>query len=208
MKLASIFVIAIAVGLPAASSFTVFSNVKRSAASKHTTLYALEPAGNSKSDIEIRLDNIISDVKTRARILQESTSEGAGFKQSVANVMAGDYDVLAVQREIKELVSSSPCVMFTWEASPYCKKAVEAMELLGIEQDVKIVRLDDPWSKGNPIRAELGKMVGRTSVPFIFIGGSYVGGYDGGTSENAPGMVEMAFKGTLIPALREAGIRV
>ena len=59
------------------------------------------------------------------------------------------------------------------------------------------VRLDDPWEKGNPIRAELGKMVGRSSVPCIFIGGKYVGGYDGGVGDDSPGILEMAFKGTL-----------
>lgn len=92
--------------------------------------------------------------------------------------------------------------MFTWEKSPSCVKAVEAFDMMGV--DYKIVRLDDPWSKGNPMRAELGKKVGRTSVPFVFISGKYVGGYDGGL-ENAPGLVKMAFQGTLRSSLADAG---
>jgi glutaredoxin-related protein len=67
------------------------------------------------------------------------------------------------------------------------------------------VRLDDPWEKGNPIRAELGKMVGRSSVPCIFIGGKYVGGYDGGVGDDSPGILEMAFKGTLREKLVAVG---
>ncbi len=93
--------------------------------------------------------------------------------------------------------------MFTWEKSPSCVKAVEAFDDMGV--DYKVVRLDDPWSEGNPMRAELGKMVGRTSVPFIFIDGNYVGGYDGGVSDEAPGLVKMAFMGTLRTKLSDVG---
>ena len=97
--------------------------------------------------------------------------------------------------------------MFTWEKSPSCVKAIEAFDMMGVEY--KVIRLDDPWSKGNPIRAELGKKIGRTSVPFIFIDGTYVGGYDGGLdgtrNDDAPGIVAMAFKGTLRSRLATVG---
>ncbi len=102
------------------------------------------------------------------------------------------------------LLFSKQSVMFTWEKSPSCVKAIDAFDMIGV--DYKVVRLDDPWSKGNPIRAELGKKIGRTSVPFIFVGGKYIGGYDGGLDEvDSPGIVNMAFKGTLRPKLIEAG---
>ena len=94
-------------------------------------------------------------------------------------------------------------VMFTWDASPSCKQAVKAFQTINV--NVKIIRLDDPWSEGNPVRAALGKKVGRTSVPFIFIGGQYVGGYDGGTGDESPGIVDMAFKGKLRDMLKDAG---
>ena len=93
--------------------------------------------------------------------------------------------------------------MYTWENSPSCKKAVEAFETIGAT--VKIIRLDDPWEEGNPVRAVLGRKVGRTSVPFVFVGGEYIGGFDGGVSTSAPGMVDMAFQGKLREALSEAG---
>ena len=66
---------------------------------------------------------------------------------------------------------------------------------------------ENPYSddKGNPMRAELGKKVGRTSVPFIFVDGNYLGGYDGGINDDAPGIVDLAFKGTLRPKLIDAG---
>ena len=55
------------------------------------------------------------------------------------------------------------------------------------------------------MRAALGKRVGRTSVPFVFIKGNYIGGFDGGIDDDACGMVDMAFKGTLRSKLGEAG---
>ena len=121
----------------------------------------------------------------------------------MAIALAGDYDASAVQSKIQEYINSAPCVLFTWEASPACKKAIKYLDIAGASY--KIIRLDDPWSEGNPIRAELGKMVGRSSVPCIFIGGKYVGGFDGGVGDDSPGVLEMAFRGTLRDKLKEAG---
>ena len=121
----------------------------------------------------------------------------------MANVLAGEYDQEKARKEVEELSVSAPCVIFAWQASPSCKKAFEQLDKAGVQY--KVVRLDDPWDEGNALRAELGKMVGRSSVPAIFIGGKYVGGFDGGVSDEAPGILDMAFKGTLRPMLEVAG---
>ena len=139
----------------------------------------------------------------RFKLFQNSRSEGYDYKLSTVIAIAGKYDAVEVQKEINESIASAPCVMFTWEASPSCKKAIKYLDIAGATY--KIVRLDDPWSEGNPIRAELGKMVGRSSVPAIFVGGKYVGGFGGGVGEESPGSLEMAFRGTLRGKLQEAG---
>eukprot|EP00427_Karlodinium_veneficum_P024071 CAMPEP_0169117596 /NCGR_PEP_ID=MMETSP1015-20121227/30550_1 /TAXON_ID=342587 /ORGANISM="Karlodinium micrum, Strain CCMP2283" /LENGTH=190 /DNA_ID=CAMNT_0009180305 /DNA_START=142 /DNA_END=714 /DNA_ORIENTATION=- len=148
-------------------------------------------------------DDISKALQSRARIARDAIQSGLSFKQGLANVIAGEYDPEPVRAEINETISTNPCVMFTWEASPSCKKAVDALDKAGATY--KIFRLDDPWDKGNKYRAELGAMVGRTSVPFIFINGEYIGGFDGGTGDSSPGLVEMAFKGTLRSKLMAAG---
>lgn len=148
------------------------------------------------------LDGLVDDVKLRIRIFQESQKAGSDFKQSIANVLAGEYDQEAAKAEAMELIQSAPLVMFAWESSPSCKQAKAAFELSGAA--VTIVRLDDPWAKGNILRAEIGKMVGRSSLPMIFLNGEYIGGYDGGVSEEAPGILKMAFQGTLLPKLKAA----
>ena len=124
----------------------------------------------------------------------------------MANVLAGEYDGAEIQSLIEEQIKSAPCVMFTWERSPACVQAKKAMKLMGILDQVVEFPLDKPWAEGNPIRAELGKKVGRSSVPSIFIGGKYVGGFDGGVSDDAPGIQAMAFQGKLRPALQAAGV--
>jgi glutaredoxin len=149
------------------------------------------------------VENIQQDLLTRWRIFQESRRESYDFKQTMANVIAGDYDVEAVRTRIQQDINAAPLVLFTWELSPPCQKAIKALDLTGA--DYKVVRLDKPWNEGNPIRAELGKRVGRSSVPMVFLKGEYVGGYDGGVDDNAPGLVAMAFQGTLLPRLVQTG---
>lgn len=135
-------------------------------------------------------------------LFQQGNSAG-GFKQGVADALAGEYDRDKVTAEVKSLAQSAPLVMFTWEQSPACKKAIKYLEMAGVSP--KIIRLDNPWEEGNPRRAALGGLTGRTSVPSIWIGGKYIGGCDDGPSEEAPGLVPMAFKGTLRPKLEEVG---
>lgn len=149
------------------------------------------------------VDSIVTNVQKSVKIAQDSSASGSSFKQIVADVLAGDYDEAAVSAKLDELIASAPCVVFIWEASPFSKKAIAALEMMGA--DFKVVRLDDPWSEGNPLRAEIGKRVGRPTVPSIWIGGEYVGGFDGGTGEDSPGIVDLAFRGTLRPMLEAAG---
>lgn len=147
--------------------------------------------------------SFIDTITQRYQLFQKSKADGYDFKQSTAIAIAGEYDADAVKAKIQEDIDSAPCVMFTWEASPACKKAIKYLDIAGASY--KIVRVDDPWSEGNPVRAELGKMVGRSSVPCIFMGGKYVGGFDGGVAEDSPGLMDMAFKGTLQEKLKEVG---
>jgi len=157
----------------------------------------------ASSEGDSPVDGFLEDVSTRFQILQESRAGGAPLPQILANVIAGNYDVDSAKSNIEASIASAPCVMFTWENSPSCKQALMAME--AAQAKVKVVRLDDPWEKGNPIRAQLGKMVGKSSVPCIFIAGKYVGGFDSGPSDEAPGIQKLAFQGTLRPMLQEAG---
>lgn len=168
-----------------------------------TTTTTKPPTALSMSDSE---SSILDTLQDSFKVVQESIAEGNDFKQILADLLAGnDFDKDAVSQSIEETIASAPCVMYTWESSPSCKQAIAAFETIGTVP--KIVRLDDPWEEGNPIRATLGRKVGRTSVPFVFIGGEYVGGYDGGLEgdPDAGGMVDLAFRGKLREKLTSAG---
>merc|ERR1719181_444271 len=121
--------------------------------------------------------------------------------------MAGPYDREAAAVEIDTLVASAPVVIFTWEVSPFSKKALQWLEVAGFSDDsalLKNVVLDKPWSEGNPLRAELGRRTGKTSVPSVWINGEYCGGFDDGPSEEAPGLMKLAFTGQLQEKLESA----
>jgi len=144
----------------------------------------------------------VESIKYTYSLFQKSKAEGSDFKQAIADALAGDYDADLVKAELLALTKSAPCVVFTWQSSPFSKKALKYLDVAGAE--VVNVRLDDPWSSGNPLRAELGRLIGRTSVPSVWIGGEYVGGFDGGVDESRPGILDLAFQGKLLPKLTAA----
>ena len=181
------------------SSFTTPISTTHVGPTNHLLHRSSQLASTATADDGSFLDKVTKTYET----FQKARSDGYDFKQSTAIAIAGEYDAEAVKQEIEEQINSAPCVMFTWEASPACKKAIQYLDVAGAKY--KVVRLDDPWESGNPIRAELGKKVGRSSVPCIFIGGEYVVGFDGGVGDESPGILEMAFKGTLREKLVAVG---
>jgi len=158
--------------------------------------------GNSKLNSEKEPLEVIGD---SFNIFFDRIRSGDNFKQSVADALAGsELDVDNTKNEILNIVNSSPLVLFTWTMSPACKKAIKLLE----DNDVtmKIVELNKPWNEGNKIRATLGRITGRTSVPSIWLNGKFIGGYEDGLNKEAPGLVPLAFSGKLRPMLIDAGV--
>ncbi len=59
------------------------------------------------------IDSFVEDLKMRFRIFQESNAAGSSFKQTVANVIAGEYNQAEVRAEVDELIDSASCGKFT-----------------------------------------------------------------------------------------------
>lgn len=149
-------------------------------------------------------DDIVEFAKSRSKIYQESQQSGASFKQAVADTMAGpDVDFAAIDAKIDKNLGENPLLVYAWTMSPASKKAISLLEGIGCK--MKVINLDKPWDEGNQIRAQLGKKVGRPSVPCIFVNGKYIGGCDDGPSTEAPGLVPLAFSGLLRPMLIQSG---
>ena len=109
-------------------------------------------------------------------ILFNRIKEGDNFKQALADAMAGaSYNVMDANHKIDALIDSAPCVVFSWTVSPFSTRAKKLLDQIGCTY--KAVELNQPWSEGNPIRAALGRRVGRTSVPMVFVGGNMAHSY-------------------------------
>ena len=100
----------------------------------------------------------VSDQLLKSFNIFSSGLRKSGFKQAVADTLAGEYDGKNVREKLEEEIKSAPCVIFGWSVSPFTKKAVDNFQAIGVR--MKVIYLDQPWEEGNPRRAELGKMTG------------------------------------------------
>jgi glutaredoxin 3 len=127
-----------------------------------------------------------------------SNGLGYAFKQWVADIVAGDYDRDEVQKFVEEFVNTdsdsgqTKVAMFSFTTCPFCRAAKDYLDEEGIEY--KVLELDElEGNRGNEIRATLGTMIKRTSVPSIFIKGEPIGGMNDGM----PGLMPLAKNGQL-----------
>lgn len=138
------------------------------------------------------MENIINSVSVAVK-----NSPLNGFKKAIAHAKAGDYDSANIKKQIDTYVSTSPVVVFAWTSCPYCKQAKGLLTDLG----AKFTSVDlDTMDEGDAIRAELGNLTDRTSMPNIFIKGENVGGCNDG-----PGVMTLHRNGELVPMLQAAG---
>lgn len=139
-----------------------------------------------------------------------SNSLGYKFKQFVADIVAGDYDEDAVTAKVQAIINynskkgnifqkASPSVaMFSFTTCPFCRRAKDYLDEKGVAYSV--IELDElDGNEGNEIRAVLGKLTKRTSVPSIFVGGAYIGGCNDG-----PGLLPLGESGELDKLLQRA----
>ena len=99
-----------------------------------SSLYALSSSGDGVPSF---FESIVTNDNTWIDIVKGSHSKGSGFKQVTYKVIAGEYGDISVRAEAESTTKSAPCVMFIWDSSPACKRAIKAMELLGA--NVKII---------------------------------------------------------------------
>ncbi|KAL5699800.1 Glutaredoxin-C4 [Ranunculus cassubicifolius] len=76
---------------------------------------------------------------------------------------------------VKKTISSHHIVIFSKSYCPYCKRAKSVFKALN--QTPYVIELDereDGWG----LQSALGEMVGRRTVPQVFINGKHIGGSD------------------------------
>lgn len=119
-----------------------------------------------------------------------------GFKQFVADILAGEYDQAAMDVKIDEFIRGSDVALFSFTTCPFCRRAKDALQERGIAYQA--MELDElSGNTGNEIRAQLGRRTGRTSVPSIFVQGQFIGGCNDG-----PGLLPLLENGQLEDMLK------
>ena len=98
-------------------------------------------------------------------------------KVGLVKSLAGDYDSAAVRSKIDNLISENDVLMFSFTTCPFCIKAKATLDEKGAKYTVLEL---DQIPDGKAIRAEMGDMLGRTSVPAIWIKGTFIGGCNDG----------------------------
>jgi len=100
---------------------------------------------------------------------------------------------------IRSIVNAYPVVVFSKPWCPYCRKALEALSLVGVsEQSGKLLVIDlSKHADTQEIQATLQAMTGRRTVPNVFVDGKSIGGGDETRSFQQ--------SGKLVPMLRDAG---
>ncbi|KAM0021337.1 putative thioredoxin-disulfide reductase [Helianthus debilis subsp. tardiflorus] len=76
---------------------------------------------------------------------------------------------------VKKTVSSHPIVIFSKSYCPYCKRAKGVFKELNVKPYV--LELDER-EDGSKIQDALSEIVGRRTVPQVFINGKHLGGSD------------------------------
>ncbi|GAX19334.1 hypothetical protein FisN_4Lh086 [Fistulifera solaris] len=89
--------------------------------------------------------------------------------------------------------------MLSFTTCPYCIKAKQVLDAKSANYTVVELN-EDP--AGTAIRAELFDLVGRSSVPAIWIGGEFIGGCNDGPMG---GIVQLQEQGKLDVMLKNVG---
>nr|CAD1838346.1 unnamed protein product [Ananas comosus var. bracteatus] len=94
----------------------------------------------------------------------------------------------------KDIVASTPVVVFSKTFCPYCNRVKQLLAQLGA--NFKAIELDVE-SDGSEIQSAQLAWTGQRTVPNVFIGGKHIGGCDTVTAKHN--------EGKLVPLLTEAG---
>lgn len=132
------------------------------------------------------------------------------FKQFLADLFAGSYDRNQVNKQLDDTIGSSPVVMFSFTTCPYCIKAKQMLQE-EYKVKVKVIELNEDKKVGYPLRAQLGRRTGRTSVPSIWINKMFIGGLNDGPQVIEPaglqtkgGLAALKAEGKLVSLLKQA----
>jgi glutaredoxin 3 len=100
---------------------------------------------------------------------------------------AGNYDAAAVSSKMQDMIKDNPVVMLSLTTCPFCIKAKQVLDGKGVKY---LVYELDQEEDGFAMRAEMAEMINRTSVPAIWLEGTFIGGLRGICKLNESGKLD------------------
>ena len=144
-------------------------------------------------------DNILArfaDSVQRFLATNSLLSEG---KKQLVKALAGEYDEAAIREKLNGLVNDNPVLMLSFTTCPFCLSAKSVLDSKNVPYTVLELDVEED---GPAIRAEMADLLGRSSVPAIWIGGTFIGGCNDGP---LGGIVSLEENDELTPLLKGAG---
>jgi hypothetical protein len=111
---------------------TVAFNTLRSPSIKATHVYSTPEGGST----EVEDGNMLKGFKVGFNIFKKGMNSNDGFKQSLADALAGpDLDLKIANDRIDAYLKTSPIVVFSWSQSPFSKKAKKLLQSIGAKYE-------------------------------------------------------------------------
>lgn len=120
-------------------------------------------------------------------------------KKALVKSMAGDYDKEAASAKLRDGIENNAVFMLSFTTCPFCIKAKSVLD--NKKATYKVIEVNVA-PDGPGIRAEMIDLVGRTSVPAIWINQVFIGGCNDGP---LGGIVKLDESGQLDKMLQAAG---
>ena len=104
---------------------------------------------------------------------------------------AGEYDRNATQMKLKDKIENSSIFLVMYGTCPYCVKVLRLLEGKNVNpKTATLVDLDTLGIEKYALRYEVIDMVNQTTVPALWIGSQFIGGYDDLSELNNSGELE------------------
>jgi glutaredoxin 3 len=173
---------------------------QQSKSSRRTSRILCGKQSDNDDPTKVWYAQISNDIQ---KILTSNSPLNEG-KKALVRKLAGDYDREATRAKLNAYIDNSQksVLMLSFTTWPFCVKAKQLLDEKGVTYTA--VELDVA-EDGKAIRAEMGDVIGRTSVPAIWIDGVFIGGCNDGP-EGYGGLITMENNGTLDGLLKSAGV--
>jgi len=168
--------------------------------SRRTQILCGKQSDSDNDPTKVWYAQISNDIQ---KILTSNSPLNEG-KKALVRKLAGDYDREATRAKLNAYIDNSQkgVLMLSFTTWPFCVKAKKLLDDKGVQYTA--VELDVA-ADGKAIRAEMGDVIGRTSVPAIWIDGEFIGGCNDGP-EGYGGLITMENNGKLNGLLKSTGV--